>query len=339
MENKLKWSLYQVWNESLEAGRPDREVELRDHIWATEIGGSYIDRYLKMKGEEPSNPPNPRSLRKFEAGNLMEWVVGLVLKRAGLFVSEQDWVKFQYNPSLLSVTGKIDFRAGGKVDWEKAGSEVNDLGLPEFFGRATRAIIKNLSEKYPNGLDEIFLGIKSCSSFMFDKYESQGIDKRHAAQEFHYLKATGKQESHNIYICKDDLRMLEFGVFNPSSIEEFYRKDIEIMTDYFKANEMPPKEKFFNFNEENAKFELNWKVSYSPYLTKVYKFENQFAFENTFKGKAAQWNRVFQRCIDGSNMTKLNLDVIKDIKMYFPNFDELVEFGRKKGIAKEEDKE
>ena len=62
----LRWSFFKVWNDSLENGK-DREYKARDYMWASEIGGSMIDRYLKMKGELPSNPPNARSLRKFEA--------------------------------------------------------------------------------------------------------------------------------------------------------------------------------------------------------------------------------------------------------------------------------
>ena len=328
--NKLSWSFYKVWNESLKQGRSEKELQPRDHIWATEIGGSYIDRYLKMKGEKPSNPFNPRSLRKFEAGNLMEWVVWLVLRRAGILISKQDWLAYQY-PGLLKVTGKLDFLVGGKPDWERAESEVKQLELPEFFNRASTAIIKHFSEKFPGGLKELVFGIKSCSSFKFDSYEANGVDPRHACQEFHYLKAKDMPEAHNIYICKDDLRMLEFGIFNPSSVEDMYKKDIETMTNYIKNNQMPEKEKTFLFDPDKCNFELNWKVGYSNYITKLYGYENQFAFDNANKGKVASWKRVFTRVIEGANITKLNLEVIKDIKKSFPNFDELVEATKKKG--------
>ena len=336
-EKGLTWSLYQVWNESLEAGRPERELKARDHIWATEIGSSYLDRYLKMKGEKPSNPPNVRSLRKFEAGNLMEWVVGLVLKRAGIFVSQQDWVKFQYSPNLLSVTGKLDYRAGGKVDWDKARSEVDELGLPEFFGRATRKIVDNLSKKFPDGLEEIFLGIKSCSSFKFDDYEANGIDPRHAAQEFHYLKATGKKEAHNIYICKDDLRMLEFGVFNPSETETYYKNDITLMTHYLNSNEQPPKEEEVYFDEVTMKFTKNWKVEYSNYLTMLYGYSEPEAYRARWDGKITQFKRTFNRIVDGKKETPLDKTITEELKATFPNLDAYIAMAKAKPKVIEED--
>ncbi len=322
MNNNMKWSIGQVWNEALENGSR-REMKERDHIWASEIGGAYIDRYLKMKGTEPTNPPNPRSLRKFEAGNMMEWVVGMVLKRAGIYKDTQEWLAFQY-PGLLKVTGKLDFLAGGEVDWEKAKASVFELELPEFFGRATSKIIEYLSTTYPQGLENIVIEVKSCSSFMFDRYEKTGADEHHQLQAFHYLKAKNMPEAHIVYISRDDLRMLEFGVFNPSPIEELYRRDIQTMTKIMGGEIEPQKELLVTYDQETGKFSRNWKVAYSNYLTMLYGYESQMAYEEAWTGKVNSWNRVMKRCVEGANMTKLNLDVIKEAKALFPNWDELV---------------
>src|SRR3989304_3861082 len=140
MEKEIR----KIWNESLEQYEP-RQLKQRDNIWATELGGAYIDRYLKMTGEAPSNPPNARSLRKFEAGNLLEWIVEKILQRAGILRDLQTWVSFQYS-EMLKVTGKCDFVAGGKVDWDRAGKVVHNAGLPEFFGKATNQIINYFKE-------------------------------------------------------------------------------------------------------------------------------------------------------------------------------------------------
>jgi hypothetical protein len=53
----MKWSFYQIWNESLEKDK-SRELKERNTIWASELGGAMIDRYLKMKAIKPTNPPN-----------------------------------------------------------------------------------------------------------------------------------------------------------------------------------------------------------------------------------------------------------------------------------------
>lgn len=323
----MKWYFSTVWNESLET-RVERELKPRERIWASEITGSLIDRYLKMTAVKPTNPPNPRSLRKFEAGNMMEWIVGVVLKRAGILISNQDWLQFQY-PGLYPVTGKLDFFAGGNPDWDKAKNEVKVLELPQFFSKATDAIIAHFADKYPNGLEKIVLEIKSCSNFMMERYEKKGVNLGHALQSFHYLKAKNMNEAHVVYICKDDLRMLEFPVNNPSeellvNYEDIYKSDIMAITHYHKNKIMPEKEKEIFFDEVMGKFSANWKVGYSNYLTMLYGYENQKAYDDKFKPIVSRFNRVLKRCVNSDKMTDKNKVVLDEIRTFFPNFDDIL---------------
>lgn len=333
----MNWQFATIWNESLEKGRPERLLEVRDHIWAGEIGGAYIDRYLKMKAVTPTNPPNPRSMRKFEAGNMIEWIVELVLRRAGILIDSQEWLEYQY-PDLLRVTGKLDFLAGGEPDWEKAKAEVHALKLPDFFNRGTAAIIAHFQTKYPTGLDKIVIEVKSCSLFMFERYEKVGANNNHVLQLFHYLKAKNLPEGHIVYVCKDDLRMLEFEVKNPDpKVEAIYKDDIEKMTAFINNNEQPPLEKELLFDEEVGRFSQNYKVGYSNYLTKLYGYKDQFEYDTKYKGMVSSWNRTFKRCVAGDNMTKLNLEVIEGIKRTFPDFEAMVEYDKAKGISLEDE--
>ena len=332
----LKWSFFQVWNQSLEQGKTPRELKVRNNIWATEIGGAFVDRYLKMKAVAPTNPPNPRSLRKFEAGNMMEWLAGMVLKRAGILQENQTWLSYQY-PGLLEVTGKLEFFAGGQPNWLEANTAIQSLELPEFFNRATQAIVDHFSASYPNGLEQVILEIKSCSAYMFEYYEKYGASPQHVLQVFHYLKAKNMQEAHLIYISKDDLRMLEFGVFNPSLVEEVYHSDIGQMTRFLRKGTQPEKESLAVFDPLSGKFRTNWKVAYSNYLTMLYGFENQKAYDDEYQKKVAQWNRVLARVVKGDNMTPANLTVIDEIRNSFLNWDELVGIAREKGIKEEDD--
>jgi hypothetical protein len=74
---------------------------------------------------------------------------------------------------------------------------------------------------------------------MFDHYASRGgAGENHQIQLFHYLKSTGLEEGHIVYICRDDYRLAEYGVFNPSPLEARYKKRI----DGIKKNN--PKNKF-----------------------------------------------------------------------------------------------
>jgi len=312
--NNMKWSFYQIWNASLE-DRKNRELRARDNMWAGELGGAYIDRFLKMKAVKPSNPINPRSLRKFEAGNIWEAIVKYVLTRAGILISCQDWLSYQY-PELIKVTGKLDFVAGGKPDYEKALFTINTefSWLPEFIGRATKNIIEYLRNNYPEGLEEIILEVKSCSSFMFENYEKGKSSPNHRLQLFHYLKAKQKQEGHIVYICKDDARMIEIGILNPSVVEEEYKKDIEQMTYFITKDERPPLENFIVYDNDFNKFSANYKVGYSQYLTMLYGLKDQKEFDDKYKPIITRWNRVLGRIEEGEKMTDNNLQAIEEIK-------------------------
>lgn len=339
-DKNLSWSFFQIWNDSLET--PEKRIyKPRDHMWAGELGGSFIDRYLKMTGIEPTNPPNARSLRKFEAGNLMEWVVKMVLKRAGILIGSGEWVEFQY-PDLIQTTGRLDHEAGGKIDWEKAKAEVKLLDLPEFFDRATTKIIEKLSEEYPEGMKQIILEVKSLSVFQFEiRSKLRQAQTQHILQNFHYLKAKNYEEGHIVYICRDDLRMLEFGISNPSpTIEAIYKEDITKMTNFIKNKIEPEKEKEILFDEENAKFNKNWRVEYSNYLTRLYGYERPDQYADKWKKQIGQFNRVLGRCIRDEKMTPANLEIITEIEKLFPDWKSYINIGKelaKKGLFKEEE--
>lgn len=298
MENNepynLDWSFSEAWNGALEA-REEREVKPRNNIWASELGKSPIDVYLKMKGTPLSNPPNPRSLRKFEAGNFFEWLVGLVLKRAGILQSSQERVSVQY-PDLCEVTGKMDYLAGGKPDKKKFEEELRAFELPESFYKGFEAIIDHLNTKYPNGLGHKPVEIKSVSSFMFEGILKTGRAlKIHRLQEMLYLKAQNIEQGMVVYICRDDLRMIEIPVFNNFETEKELIGEIALLSKYFLANEQPPLEKMIVWDEDLGKFCKNFNVAYSGYLTMLYGIQDQAEFDDKYQPIALSFNRVMGR--------------------------------------------
>lgn len=322
---ELSWSFGQIWNDSL-LDRPERELRVRRNIWASEIGGAYIDRYLKMNAVAPSNPPNARSLRKFQAADIWEWVVGFVLKRAGILIDSQEKLHYQY-PGLLEVTGKLDHLAGGQPDWGKARSEVSLIGFPPIIENASVAIIEQLSERFGGEpLKTIVLEVKSLGSFVFERYEvTQKADPRHRGQQFHYLKAKDLPEGHLVYICRDDCRIVEVGIFNPSDAEDDYRNDIKAMTYFIEQEERPPLQSEILFDDLTFRFRTNWHVEYSSYLTVLYGYKEPIFYRDKWKSQVASWNRVFKRCVTGANMTTKNEIAITAAKMYFPKWDDLVD--------------
>ena len=318
-DSPLSWKFSHVWNKSLET-REEREMKPRDYIWASELGGSMIDRYLKMKAIKPTNPPNARSLRKFEAGNIWEWLIGLILRQAGILLNTQEWLRYQY-PDLISVTGKLDMLAGGQPDYDKAINSLKALILPEVIERGAADILKYLIGMYPNGLKNIVLEIKSVSSFMFERYEKiQKANNNHRMQLFHYLKSKGMDEGHVIYICRDDCRMMEIEINNPGEVENEYKADISMLTEYTRANQEPPHEKEILWDEDENNFSKNWKIEYSNYLTMLYGYKQPDEYADKVSKKIGSWNRVVERIKSKKKMTKKNLEIIDEIKKEFPTF-------------------
>lgn len=318
-----EWKMAEIWNQSLlEQNR--RATVARKNLWASELGKAPIELYLKLKGVEASNPPNARALRKFEAGNVFEWIVSLILQRAGILQESQKWVSHQY-PGLLEVTGKADFIAGGMPNSDAAIAEMEALGLPDIFLRATKKILEHLTEFYPEGLEKMPLEIKSVSSYMFDGLEANNRSmKGHRMQTFHYLKAMNFKKAHIVYICRDDLRMLEIPVLNPGPVEDEYKNSIAAITEYVKSGEQPPLEDEIIFDEDIGKFSKNWNVEYSNYLTMLYGYKDPMEFYEKIGPIADRWNRVLTRAKTGKDITAKNEEVIEEIKSKGFDFDECV---------------
>jgi len=312
MENN--WSLQKIWNESME--KPDdRELIARDYLWASELGKPEVDVWLRMKGEPATNPPNPRSLRKFEAGNLWESLIEIILLRAGIMQGTQERVEWQY-PDLLRVSGKIDFIAGGKVDLEGAKREMESLHLPEKTSQAMNNIVDYLAKNYPDGLEKVAIEVKSVSSFMMNAIEiTEKPLAIHRMQAYHYTKHPEINQAKIVYICRDDCRMFESPIFaDTPAIEDEYRGYIKKYTENFKRSEMPEKAEPIVFDEDMGKFTLNRAIGWSPYLTKVYGYESQMEFENKYSKLPASWNRTLKRLKNGDKITPRNTEVLEEMR-------------------------
>lgn len=309
----LIWGFAESWNVGLEDA-PQRVLEVRDHLWASELYAAPIDVYLKMRATPVSNPPNARSLRKFEAAHLVEWIVGMVLKRAGILQGTELRAEHQYN-GLLKVTGRMDKLAGGKPDFEKVKADLEALEIPEGFIRSAEHIVNTLQKKYPNGLANKPIEIKSVSSFAMDAMERKNISiKRHRVQLYHYLISGGYPWGLLVYICRDDNRMAEFHVSLNSKVKDEYKERIELLTKFHRETTPPPKEPLLVWDEDFGKFSKNFNVEYSSYLTMLYGFEAPRDYSEIWGKKAVSWNRTLTRLAKGDKITPLNLTVLEEMR-------------------------
>lgn len=347
----IPWNFSTVWNKTLDDVK-DRPLVARNYLWASELGQAYCDRYLKMNAVPYTNPPNERSRRKFQAGNMWEWVLGMVFIAAGLLKKKQIRVERELK-GLLRVSGKLDFIVGGEFNYEaakkkiveiKEGLMLMDLELPPFFFTA----IENFVEQYKGKiLQEVIFEAKSVSSYMMEKVQKTGAMPHHILQNFHYVFGNdqGIQAGKLSYICKDDCINEEFNISSSADIMKIYRADIAEMTDHYNkgfdrkdpARFMPAKEPMVMFEEGVWRFTKNFKVEYSPYLKMLYGYETPEAFRMAWQYKINNWNRVFKRLVRGDNVTDKNKVVIDEVTKVFPVWDKYVKLAKKAGAFQKQE--
>lgn len=339
-KDSLLWDIATLWNRV--AMKENRPLEKRDYIYASELGMPFVDRYLKMRGVPYTNPPNDRSLRKFLAGNIWEYVVKSILISCGVF--KHDEVKSDSPDSslMLSVHGRLDFMAGGTVDAAAAQKHLETMLLPEYLHKIAHGLIKSLDGVK---LQESIVELKSVSTFAFDKIERANAPiNNHKMQAYHYQKMTKKQAT-ILYVCKDDCRMKQFWI-KRSDVEDLYSDDVAQMTRFYKQKKMPPIEPLLLFSNEVASFEKHLGIEYSPYLTRLYGYKTPEEYRDDIQPKVTQWNRVINRYAaiakgmttpTGKELkiTDSNKEVRKDIESKGFNFDQIL--ARKVEISEEKD--
>jgi len=285
-------SLTKLWNNSLILD--ERELKARDYCWASELGKPQIDRYLSMKGVKQSNPPNERSKRKFFAGNIWEFIAGLVLHQMGIIITKQEHIVNEDMP--LKVTGRLDYMIGGTPDYNKARSYIASMPFDQEMMARFLKVIDNFENEY--GQDEIrpmVHEIKSCSHYVIEKIQEGGNIEGHDFQIDHYLRGLKMNSGIIDYISRDDALMAERVVTRSEAMDKRLLQDLSTLKGYLDANQEPPKAPLITF--EN-KFSKNFGVEYSSYLTKVYGFETPEDYRNSVQSKIASWNRLLKRLKD-----------------------------------------
>ena len=307
------WTMAKVWNESL-GTKPERLTVPRQNIWASELGKADIDIYLKLKGVEPTNKPNARSKRKFEAGDIWEWVVKIILIRAGIYQTSQERVASSIQ-GMLEVTGKLDHIAGGMPNYDTALDDIKALELPEGIQRGAEAILEHFKTNYPNGLDQKIIEVKSLSSFAMDKVErTEKPINGHDLQCFHYVQ-NKRIEGSIVYVCRDDARMYECPILvDQANLLERYTAKIAKMTEYYNNEQEPEKEQLINFDKDDHRFSKNFNVEYSSYLTMLYGFEEPADYDAHVTPLIGRWNRVLGRVRAGKKLTANNEQSLAEMR-------------------------
>jgi len=313
-------TLAQIWNESLE--RKDRPVEPRARLWASELGGSMIDRWHKLKGTQYTNPPNSRAMRKFMAGDIWEWIIKTVLIRAGIPFQSQERVELNYE-GLLPITGKLDFVIGGAINYTEALERIEAEDMPDFIKNPAKAIIERFRDMYPDEIPEKILEIKSVGSYIFESIIANDNPLKHHLYQASVYHLTKKLPTDIVYVCRDDCRLAQYNIDKIAPmIEAEIKKDLEQITKYYNDDIEPPKEELILW--EDGKFKTNWKIQYSNYLSMLYSYEDVDGkvkpieapdeYFEEFSPLVSSWNRVVKRIREKATLTKSNLEKIEEMK-------------------------
>lgn len=318
-------NLATIWNLSIE--KKDRPIVPRERLFASELGGSMIDRWHKLKGTPYTNPPNSRSMRKFMAGDIWEWIIKTVLIRAGIPFTTQERVELNYE-GLLPISGRLDFIIGGSIRPEEALKRLEAEDIPDFIKNPAKAIIEALTQAYPDGeIPKKVLEIKSVGSYIFESLLAQDNPRTHHMLQGAIYHLTTKLPTDIVYVCRDDCRLLQYSIDKiVPDLEKEIKKDLEQITKYHRDDIEPPKEEKIVW--EGGKFKTNWKIQYSPYLTMLYSynkngddkeetfFETPDEYFEIFSPLVGSWNRVVTRIREGKEMTKSNLEKVQEMGRY-----------------------
>jgi len=308
----------------------DWPYKARKHMRPSEIGMPFIDRWCSMNAIPITNPFTQRTLRIFQAGNVIEYIVLRSLALSGLLHSSQQWLELKETPEHLGMKGRLDATIGGFVDWDDARRRV-DANLAEFahsldedvIAAKSTAIIEDLKKRFPKGFKEqIIVEVKSINSMAFHNSKGnkdsdgdfKGYD-HNKAQLYSYLEMAKTRVGLLVYISKDDFCMAEVPVrHDDKEVADAFWHDIQEMSRLYRADEMPKKEPEISFNQRNGKFETNWSVGRSLYLTYLYGYESQDAYEKSWHYKLLDVNRAL-RHLRVEKVKKEDIPVIEEWKL------------------------
>lgn len=273
----------------------------RDYIAFSDIGKPYIDRFHKMNGEPITNEFDERVLRIFDAGRVIEFIVLRALSMAGILNKKGEYVEIPETKTTLRQMGYLDATIGGFVDFDHA-KDIIEKHLQEFRLTLDEALIEQKALQVIEGLrgktlEEMILEVKSINSMSFWAHKNRDEQgnflgfPHNLLQTYGYMKATALNKGVLLYVSKDDFVVHETGVIlGQENLEETYQTDILTMTEYYRSGKEPPKEEEIIYNEREKRFELNWMVGRSAYLTKIYGYKDQKDFEEKKRSKLNEIN-------------------------------------------------
>ena len=272
-------SLMGVWNNA----NQKREVVPRNYLYASEIGRAKLDVYYSLLGTKPTNPVDARLQRIFDAGSAFEWLIKRVMSTAGIMLDEEIVLHTKETEELLSVHGRADMLIGGTPNIKAVQDSEEFKHLPEFLKVKLDAILVYLKDV--KEIDPFLTEIKSVNSMAFWAHKNideetgyfKGYEHHMLGQCTSYMIAGGYEQMRLLYVSRDDLCLMETNV-QKSKWEDRWLNYVQEISYAYKNKIEPEREEDIVFNPEKTskffpkgKWEKNWNIGRSPYLTLITK--------------------------------------------------------------------
>lgn len=259
--------------------RSKEKGEVRNEIWASDLGGIMLDRYLDMKGIPYSDLPDGRGLANFFLGEQIETGLKNMLENLGIAYTDNER-KVYFEKDYLGVVAKPDLIVE-VPSWDAVRDRIAENAkkadlLEEKYKeremskiRREFEIVKKFRTKFPDGLKKTIFEIKSANTRSFKARKEEGASLNHQLQLLTYLKAYEIDEGHILYINKEYGNFLEFIVKRDDrELNKVWDTDVSKISYYIK-NDIKPALVFDKGD---------WRFKYSKYFTMLYK--NLYEREN-----------------------------------------------------------
>ncbi len=236
------------------------------------------------------------------------------------FRNSEGWLCFAPNENQLEIP-----ETDAEVD-EKSPSERLKAVLYVWYKQETESgKFVGLFDSFRKEKMEKIIEIKSVGSFIFEDLLSKDNPRTHHMLQAAVYKLAKDLPTDIVYVCRDDCRLLQYSIDSITpQLEKEIKEDLTQITDYHRKNVVPPKEDLLIWDSLSKKFKTNWKIQYSPYLSMLYTYigedgkekpiETPDEYFEAFSPLVSSWNRVITRIKEGKNMTKSNLEKIKEME-------------------------
>lgn len=289
------------WN-SVE--RKSWPTKARMHVRPSEIGSPMYDRYLSMSGVEPTNPFSENTLKIFDAGKMVEFLLTRTLRLTGILRSAQRWIEIPQTNDYLGLKGYLDVEIGGHVDWSAQQGAIyryldeKKLKIDdEIVEDKALKIIRGLQQQYPDGVvPPAVIEIKSTSMDTSSPFFT-GMDN-HKMQLYAYLVATGYSDGFIFYLEKSNFSLTQIHVHaDDEEIKTKFFDDLIGITKIIRGETFPVPEPMYTILG-NGMFASNWSVRSSRYLRHIYGLDNEDHYDAVWLPKIDIANRMLDDEID-----------------------------------------